>query len=105
LKSELIANLVPDVCKNQVVILDEADYAIEKYAAYFDKKTSEPIGMISLKHAKQVFFLSATYDKFARHFLLKCFDIKEDCFASFKTVPQIVNNLGEDDTEKPFVNA
>jgi len=61
--------------------------------------------MISLKHAKQVFFLSATYDKFARHFLLKCFDIKEENFASFKTVPQIVGNLGEDDIAKPYVHA
>jgi len=36
IKIELIKNLLPEHCKNRYVILDEADYAIENYAAFFE---------------------------------------------------------------------
>ena len=82
---ELLANLTPDAWKNRILILDEADYGINPYAAYFDADPFGPVVMVALKSAKQVVFLSATYDNFARSFLLKCFDITDVRFASFKT--------------------
>lgn len=83
------------------MILDEADYAIDRFAAYFDSDTALPLGLVSLKYAKQALFLSATYDKFARAFLLKCFNVTESKFASFKTATQIVNKTSDEDIDKP----
>jgi len=33
---EMIEDITPEICRNKVVILDETDYAIEKFAVYFD---------------------------------------------------------------------
>jgi len=33
---EMIEDITPAICNNKVVILDETDYVIEKFAEYFD---------------------------------------------------------------------
>ena len=55
------------------MILDEADFAIDKYSVYFP--TTEPLGLVSMKTAKQLYFLSATYDDFHRQYLRDIFSI------------------------------
>jgi len=33
---EMIEDITPEICRDKVVILDESDYAIDKFAVYFD---------------------------------------------------------------------
>jgi len=54
--------------------------------------------MVSLKYAKQVFFLSATFDKFAEYYLRTCFNVLK--VNNFKSAPEIVENITEDDIIK-----
>ena len=67
----LLEYLTPDDTKDCVAILDECDYGIEKFAAHFNP----PRGMISLKYAKQVYFMSATFDNYHMAFLKECFQV------------------------------
>ena len=54
--------------------------------------------MVSLKYAKQVFFLSATFDTFAAAYLLKCFNVPN--VQNFLSAPEIVDKITEDDIIK-----
>ena len=56
------------------MILDEADFAIDKYSVFFPN--TEPLGLVSMKTAKQVYLFSATYDDFHRQFLRDIFLIQ-----------------------------
>jgi hypothetical protein len=77
--------LTPDDCRDKVVILDEADYGFDNFAATFDSD-GLPLGLISLKYAKQIFFMSATYDRFHEEVLRRCFDCPLAFLMKFKGV-------------------
>ena len=90
------------MCMNKTVILDEAEYGIVNYAATFDAPDIAPLGMVSLKFAKQVYFLSATYDAFSLQFMKLCFQMKENQFLRFKSASEIVHNISDDKVDKPM---
>lgn len=58
--------------------------------------------MVSLKYAKQVFFLSATFDKFAASYLFNCFNVPG--VANFLSAPEIVDKITDDDIIKYSVS-
>ena len=59
-EAQLMECLTADDVRDRMVIVDEADYCIENYCCTF----YPPQGMIALKSANRIYFMSATYDNF-----------------------------------------
>ena len=91
LKIQELQYLTPNDCLGKHVILDEADFAIDKYSVYFP--TTEPLGLVSMKTAKQLYFLSATYDDFHRQYLRDIFSISGKQHLVFKSTHQLINGV------------
>ena len=90
--------------KGKLVILDESDYGIANCAAYFGTELeATALGMISLKSAKQVYFLSATLNSYTIYFLKKCFGITEPYIKKFRSAPAIINQTNDKNVDKPMM--
>ena len=57
----MLESLEPSDCKERHVILDEADAGIDETAVLFTESNSLK-GLVSLKYAESVYFMSATFD-------------------------------------------
>jgi hypothetical protein len=80
------------MCKRKIVIFDEAGYGIVNYVVYFgDKADATPLSLISLRFAKHVYLLRATYSSHSMHVLKKCFGITKSFIKRFKSASQIIN--------------
>ena len=85
---------------NQIYLLDEADYQIEKRAVFFewnkfDKKgaCNELRGLAPAFHAERVYFMSATFDNYQKKLLEKVWGISEDEIRQFKNLATITSGF------------
>ena len=85
---------------NQVYLLDEADYQIEKCAVSFvwnkyDKRgaCNELRGLAPVYHASKVYFMSATFDDYQKKLLEKVWGVREEDIREFKNLATVTSGF------------
>ena len=65
IKVSLVEDLNKDSCQGAYIIIDEADTCVKEYPVSFvyESRSWQYKGLLCLRDAARVFFLSATYDK------------------------------------------